>query len=264
MTQQEILAIQKLQTMEEFYVAYGVMTNMPYVTCDDETFNDQIWVFTNVDAVKQFADEKLKENMVLRAIKVKREEGPVFYVEMHSIGINEVVFVDEDATYKIELEKIVKIPDFSKLPEEQRPLLNQALQLSTIYFMQKAKQPQGTIDRAELEPLAEELYAQLAKARLLMPIMVTKNEDGVEEVHLPFIEDKEGNKFQPIFSDQTQYMKHIRNHKAPENTRVVIVTMKELQKHLMSNVRGYMLNPESYCNVLGKEQLEFICTHFQN
>ena len=44
MTEQE--AIKALKTNEALFVAYSRATNLPYVTCDEESFNDQAWIFT--------------------------------------------------------------------------------------------------------------------------------------------------------------------------------------------------------------------------
>ena len=38
-------AIKELQTREEIFVAYSQATKLPYVKCDEETFNDQAWFF---------------------------------------------------------------------------------------------------------------------------------------------------------------------------------------------------------------------------
>lgn len=40
-------AIKELQTREEIFVAYSQATKLPYVKCDEETFNDQAWNFFN-------------------------------------------------------------------------------------------------------------------------------------------------------------------------------------------------------------------------
>ena len=41
-------------------VAYSAVTRMPFAICDDESFNDQVWIFTDQDKLKTFA-EKYKE-----------------------------------------------------------------------------------------------------------------------------------------------------------------------------------------------------------
>ena len=36
-------AIKELQNRDMVYVAYSQFTKLPYVKCDEETFNDQAW-----------------------------------------------------------------------------------------------------------------------------------------------------------------------------------------------------------------------------
>ena len=38
-------AIKELQTRDAVFVAYSQATKLPYVICDEESFNDQVWVF---------------------------------------------------------------------------------------------------------------------------------------------------------------------------------------------------------------------------
>ena len=52
--------IKKLQNLDEMLVAYSAVTRMPFAICDDESFNDQVWIFTDQDKLKTFA-EKYKE-----------------------------------------------------------------------------------------------------------------------------------------------------------------------------------------------------------
>lgn len=38
-------AIKELQNRETVFVAYSQATKLPYVKCDEETYNDQAWIF---------------------------------------------------------------------------------------------------------------------------------------------------------------------------------------------------------------------------
>lgn len=38
-------AIKELQNREAVFVAYSQATKLPYVKCDEETYNDQAWIF---------------------------------------------------------------------------------------------------------------------------------------------------------------------------------------------------------------------------
>lgn len=262
------LIVKRLQRLESFYVAYAAATHMPFVTCDEETCNDQIWLFTTTDAVQEFCAPYLAKKLPLKGTLISKESFPEFYMDLHAMGINEVVFCDGGCQYKLELSKVVRIPDFNTLPENQRPLMNPSLQLSTAYFFQEMRRPGLTpdseemADRERLESLAEEMYANLARAKFLMPVQLFPSVDGKDRLSLPFITTKQGDNFQPIFSDHTQYVKHTKLHKPLEHTKVLLVGIQDLKKHLLSNVKGYMLDPDGYCHVLTGAHLEFISQQF--
>ena len=38
-------AIKKMLQPQEFFVAYAQATNMPYISCDEETMEDEVWGF---------------------------------------------------------------------------------------------------------------------------------------------------------------------------------------------------------------------------
>ena len=44
-------AIKELQNRETVFVAYSQATKLPYVKCDEETYNDQAWIFSTEEAV---------------------------------------------------------------------------------------------------------------------------------------------------------------------------------------------------------------------
>ena len=254
--------LKKLRSLKEIHVPYAVATNMPFVTCDEETFNDQIWLFTSVEAVKEFAKKYEEKKILFKGVCVKQESMQAFYMDLHAMGVNEVVFCDGGVEHKLELHKMVQIPDFKKLPIQQRPLMNPELQLSTVYFFQEVRRQGVEPDAERLESLAEEMYANLAKARFLLPVQVMPTDDKKGTINLPYITDKNGNKFQPIFSDHTQYMKHVKKNKLDHNTRVLMLGISDLQKYVVPDAQGYMLDPDGYCHPLNKQQIEFILEKF--
>ena len=58
-------AVKELQARETVFVAYSQATKLPYVTCGEETYNDQVWLFADEEKVKAFGKEKAKEKIVL-------------------------------------------------------------------------------------------------------------------------------------------------------------------------------------------------------
>ena len=48
----EVETIKEIQGRENIFVAYSQTTKLPYVTCGEESFNDQAWFFSEEEAIK--------------------------------------------------------------------------------------------------------------------------------------------------------------------------------------------------------------------
>lgn len=256
MTVDQVFIIKKLQNLEEMLVAYSAVTRMPFATCDEETFNDQIWIFTDPDKVKAFAESYKEKKIMIIPIKVPKKDASLFYMNLFAMGINEVVFCDGDQEFKIELTKIVRMPDMDAVPENQRPLLNPQLQLSAIYFLQELRKPGVEPNKEALKELEEEMSANLVKSTYLMPVDIQKNEEGAENVRLLYVQNKQGERYQPIFSDTGELIKHYRGKE--EKNRLIQVKFDQLLRYMIKDVEGYVLNPEGINLILKKEQIELL------
>ena len=47
--------MRNIQKKEDMIVAFCMFTNMPFVVCDPETFNDQIWIFDTEEQLQEMA-----------------------------------------------------------------------------------------------------------------------------------------------------------------------------------------------------------------
>lgn len=260
MTVDQVLVIKKLQNLEEMFVVYSGVTRMPFATCDEETFNDQVWIFADQDKVQEFVKGYVEKKMPLIAVKVKNAEAPMFYTNLFAMGINEIVYQDGEAQHKLELTSVVRMPNYDKIPEAQRPILNPALQLTAIYFLQELRRPGAEPNKALLKELEEEMSANLVKSTFLMPLDVQKGEDGKENIRILYVQNKEGKRFQPIFSDTGELMKHYRNKQ--DKHKLILAKFEQLPTYLIKEVDGYVLNPEGINLVLKKEQIEVLLRFF--
>ena len=59
MTVDNSFTMKKFQSMEIIYVTFSQITKLPYVECDPETFDDQVYMFTEEEAAKEFAKSYL-------------------------------------------------------------------------------------------------------------------------------------------------------------------------------------------------------------
>ena len=130
-------AVKEIQARDSIFVAYSQVTKLPYVTCAEETYNDQAWFFAEEETLKEFGKKKLDDKILLMGMKYEKKDYPRFYGTLYAIGVNSVVWVDGENQIEVELTRIARQADFSQLEPKKQPLFNSTLQLSGIYFMQE-------------------------------------------------------------------------------------------------------------------------------
>ena len=69
-------AIKELQNRETVFVAYSQATNLPYVKCDEETYNDQAWIFSTEEGIIEFGKKMLEEKVLLMGMKFTKKDYP--------------------------------------------------------------------------------------------------------------------------------------------------------------------------------------------
>lgn len=246
MEKQQIVDI--IKGLDSIYVPFSQVTRQPFITCDEETFNDQIWVFETEEEIQAFAKKYTREKILLAAYKFPKEKYLGFFTSLYSLGVNAVVYQKNGIKTEIELEDIVPPVDFSKYPEGQEPLMNPTLQLSGIYCMQEMRRPVPEEEKRNMKELQEELNANLVRSSYLMAV------EPVDEknVKMPFVKTEKGEIYQPIFTDAYEYHKFAKGRKF----RVLKVEFGQLNKHLLENSVGYVINPQGFNLMLQKRQVE--------
>ena len=243
-------AIKELQTRETIFVAYSQATKLPYVICDEESFNDQVWVFATEEEIKEFGKKKLADKVLLMGMKYEKKDYPRFYGTLYAIGVNTVVWVDGENQAEVELTKIARQADFSKLEPKKQPLFNSTLQLSGIYFMQELRRPLKKEERtANLREMEEELIVNLKKSEFLVA-MATDPEDATR-VNIPYLKNKEGDILQPAFTDVMEFDKFARGKKL----RAAKVPFAKLPALIINQAKAFVINPMGFNLILDREQL---------
>ena len=131
--------IKKLQGLPEMFVIFSQSTKHPYVTCDEESFDDQIHIFSDAEAAHAYVVAKNEQEKIpVVSVRVAAEQFLYFYGTLYALGVNGVVLHDNDTETSLALEAIVHRrhnPD--ELPEKQRPVINPELMLTSLYFLQE-------------------------------------------------------------------------------------------------------------------------------
>lgn len=252
-------AVKELQNRDMVYVAYSQVTKLPYVTCAEETFNDQAWVFSTEEGIKEYGKKLLDDKILLMGMRYEKKDYPRFYGTLYAIGVNTVVWVDGEEMVEVDLSDIAKQTDMSKLPPEKRPLLNPSLQLSGIYFMQEFRRAVKMEEKENMAELEEEVAANLVRSRYLLAVQ--KREPGQEEknVQVPYIKNKEGEIFQPVFTDAEEFRKFNKEKKL----QALLVSFENLEKVVIPVAKGVVVNPQGFNLIVPKDKMGALRQRFQ-
>ena len=257
--------LKKLQMMEVMYVPYARATNMPFIVCDEETYNDQIFIFREEKDVQVFAKEYTAKSIPLMGVKFKNDQFLNFYTSLFTMGVNAIVYTEGEETVELELLELVQPPDYSQLPEEKRPLSNPQLQLTGLYFMQELRRKVDNEEKKNLPELEEEMAANLVKARYIVSMRVNEKDDEEvkkrkkSEVQVPFVKNNNGEIFQPVFTDVGEFNKFNRE----KNLKGVVMNFDKLQSILMEQSKGIVVNPLGFNLIILKEQIPAFVKRFE-
>ncbi len=245
--------VRKILAKTSLICPYCVSTNMPLVNCDEETGNDQVWIFEKEQQLQEFAKSWTEKKMPLKGTVYKKNMFPALFALLYSIDVNEAVYVDQSGNEThLELSELSPKPDFSRLPQAQQPLLNPSLQLTGLYFMQEASRPVPDDEKVDYRDREEEFAANLLRGRYLVPFVPGEGEGTLQDkikagnLRLPLIKTKTEDTFLPVMSDSYEFQKFAQ--KKPMTARVV--TFEELGKMLPKEAKGAMLNPSGFHAVL--------------
>ena len=188
--------IKKLQGLPEMFVIFSQSTKHPYVTCNEESFDDQIHIFSDAEAAHAYVVAKNEQEKIpVVSVRVAAEQFLHFYGTLYALGVNGVVLHDNDTETSLALEAIVHRrhnPD--ELPEKQRPVINPELMLTSLSFLQEMRRPvsEEEKEKADLRAMDEELVANLVRGRFLSGIIVDESEEDAEE-NTEEVENSDGN-----------------------------------------------------------------------
>lgn len=250
----------RIPQLEQLFVIFSAGTKLPFVTCDEEDFTDQIWTFVDEEKAKHYVDVR-KENFqdILAVVKVQAEQMLQFFSGLFYYGIDTIMFQEEERLTGIPLDKLVRRPDFSELPEEKKPPFNPQMQLSGMHFMQEMSRRER--DAQRLQEYEEEMAVNIVRSRFLMAHDVEGDAplpDG-SNVRIPCVTDKAGQMFQPIFTDFQELVKFDKEKKY----RVAMIDFKNIQKAVGKQVKGIVINPMGLNIILRADKIEALIERFQ-
>lgn len=250
----------RISQMELLHVIFSAGTRLPFVTCDEEDFTDQIWTFVEEEKAKHYVDVR-RENYqdVLVVVKVSKEQMLPFFSSLFAYGIDIIMFQEEERLTRLPLDKLVRRPDLAQIPEEKRPFLNPQMQLSGIHFMQEMHRRERNAQA--LHEYEEEMAANIVRSRFLVPHELEGDvplQDG-SNIRIPCVKNKEGQMFQPIFTDIQELAKFDREKKF----RASAIVFEDIQKAMSKEVKGIVINPMSLNIILLADKIPALIERFK-
>ncbi len=252
-----------LEQTDQIYVMYSACTSMPYVYQQPDTAYDLLLVFDKKENYDACAGQFAEEKRPVRCVECKKAQYTQFFTGMYYIGVDGVLLNMGGEEKTFSLSELAKKPDYASMPSRMMQLQNARLQLPMLYFLQEVRRPVPAEQKRGLAAMEEEVMTNLAKTSFLIPYKMIQNgsqsqDPSRRQVEMLTIRDKEGNLFQPLFTDAMEFVKYSQQ----KQLECLIVPFWDLDKFMYSRLKGYMINPLG-CNLLmERPQYEHVKKNF--
>lgn len=227
------IILQKLRDGEALYVIMSACTKMPYVLCDPDTYDDEVIVYYEEEDAKREGAKFLKDKTPIQIARIEKAQRLGFFASLYAIGVNSIL-IDRylESETRVQLHELVQRPSLDELPEGKIWVENPQLHLTALYFMQELRKEARTELTEELKELQEEILVNFQKGQFIA---------AVQEKGVPLLKQKDGDAYQPMFTDILEFHKFNKNNEF----KPIAIEAKHLLKILASDAKGVVINPSS-------------------
>ena len=202
----------------DIFALISLCTREPYVVCDEETFDDEVFLFLDEEEAKKEAAKLAEEKVPVTVAKINGKDMLVFFTGLYTLGVNALVVTDKGEKASMQVSDIVKRKSPEDMPQGTVWVENPALHLTAAYLAQEMRRPAASADKERMAELNEELQ---------------KEEKGI-----PLVKLKDGQLYQPAFTDILEFQKFNRENKM----RPVVVEAAKVPTVLANEAQGIILN----------------------
>lgn len=236
MEPKKVKTLMNIQRAKEFYVIMSKCTGLPYVSCNEETMDDEVFVYLNEEAAKDDVTVLAKRDELVDLIAIPQKNGIGFFDSLFCMGVN-CVHIDkgtkEDTEFQ--LTEIVKRPSNEELPEGKKRVENPEFHLTAIYYMQKYRKNPKSVMIEELKDLREEMMVHFWEGTVLLAVEENGN-------RIPLLKKQDGKPYQPIFTDLHEFNKFY-NVNRNMKYRLMTVKANKMPMVLAKEAEGAVVNP---------------------
>ena len=86
MTVDNQFILRKLQSLENATIVFSTVTKHPFLVCDEETFDDELLLFADVQEMQEFVKTYVAKGYVLHGVTVPKDKLARFLSECFISG----------------------------------------------------------------------------------------------------------------------------------------------------------------------------------
>ncbi len=255
--------LKKFEKAGVLYALLSQSTRLPFIEMDEETYEDCVYVFTDKDEVQQYAKSYTEKKILLAAGQMNEGAIKPFLKSLYCYGVNAIRYIDGGSVVKEELTSVIESPDLDKMRNSKVPQANPEMQLTGIYFMQEIRRgvERDQEEKKHLKELEEEMAVNMMRSKWIVCADVSdvtdemSKEDAAKKTKLPYVKTKNGDVYQPVFSDFTECQK-FNQGKEGAKLRLMSVAYEDLPKFCIREAKGICFNPKGFNLFLTKEMME--------
>lgn len=225
-------ALVNLRNLEEIYVMMSGVTKMPFVVCDEETFDDEVLLYYQEYDAKAKAKALAEEHYNVGIARVDQNSRLGFYTNLYTMGVNALaVNVGTESEIKLQLKELVVRKNQEEMPEGKKLIENPELHLTAMYLMQEAHRQIGPEVPENVKELQEEMLADYKKGTFIVAVQ--------EDNQIPLLKQQDGNLYQPIFTDMIEFSKFAQGKKM----KTAAIPAIKIPEVLIPDAKGVAINP---------------------
>ena len=209
--------LSSLRNAEEMYVFMSLCTKMPYVLCDEETFDDEVLLYYTEEDAQREGKKLIEQRIPIQIAKIEKKQLLGFFSSLYPMGVNGLLINNNmESEARLQLGELVENPQ---------------LHLTALYFMQEMRRQEKPELTEELKGLQEEILVNYGRGRFIVAV---HKENG-----MPMLKQKNGDAYQPIFTDILEFRKFNKE----DQFKTMAIEAKNVPKMLVNEAKGVVINP---------------------
>ena len=158
------------------YFIISNLTRMPYIEENPDNHECRVYLFSLKDSAQTFVRKMLEaKGHPLSIREVAHKDLLEQLARLYPMGVSSMHIDDEGNEYETFLYELVKRRDFSKIPENKRPIENPDLLRNMLYFIEEFRRTEKNPDMDYRRKLDRDMTMLLQSGRFILPVFREKN-----------------------------------------------------------------------------------------